>query len=120
MQYTYGQPRLGSRDISLYIQSQAPSRGNNFRVTHTNDIVPQIPPRDLEPEWDHYFPEFWIFTDTVPVPENDIKRVDGSLTSTAGNEGDTSGLGFVVDVLTGIKAHSTYFGPISACESTAP
>lgn len=119
-QYNYGQPHVGNADINNYIQSQAPDLGNNFRVTHTNDVVPQIPPHEWIPAWDHYYPEFWIDTDTIPVPAASMEVIDGSLFETSGNEGDTSGWGLLVDVIEGAGAHNTYFGPIDGCDSSAP
>jgi predicted lipase len=50
-QYTYGQPKLGTVDISNYIQNQAPSKGSNYRVTHYNDIIPSLPPHLVE-DWE--------------------------------------------------------------------
>lgn len=84
--YTFGQPKLGEVDISNYIQNQAPSQGMNYRVTHYNDIVPQLP--EHEPgDWDHYYPEFWIDIGNGTVTPANIKVVEGRLFETGGNEG---------------------------------
>lgn len=59
--YSYGQPHVGDSDISDYIQSQSPNNGNNFRITHTNDVVPQLPLHGAMPywgAWDHFYPEY--------------------------------------------------------------
>ncbi|CZR53089.1 uncharacterized protein PAC_02967 [Phialocephala subalpina] len=55
--YTYGQPHLGSIDVSNYIQSPSPTHGNNYRIAHTNDVIPQLPEHDWD-NWDHFYPEF--------------------------------------------------------------
>ncbi|KAH8687608.1 Alpha/Beta hydrolase protein [Tricladium varicosporioides] len=117
--YTYGQPHLGTVDISNYIQSQSPSKGTNFRITHFNDVVPQLPPHDLG-DWDHYYPEFFININEGTVGTSNVVQVDANLFSKAGNEGKTSGLGVIVDILTGVDAHGLYFGKISGCNSAAP
>ena len=111
--YTFGQPHVGNADINNYIQNQAPTQGNNYRATHTTDVVPQLPEYDWAPGWYHYYPEFWVDTDTVPVPANDITVVTGSLYETGGNEGD-------INYFTGIAAQSLYFGAISSCSSDPP
>ncbi|TVY82331.1 Lipase [Lachnellula suecica] len=117
--YTYGQPKLGTVDVSNFIQNQAPSKGSNYRVTHFNDIVPQLPPHSID-DWDHYYPEFFINLDTGAPKATDIIRVDATLFSTAGNEGKTTGDGIIADVIAGISAHRQYFGNISRCDPSAP
>jgi hypothetical protein len=111
---------VGGADINNYIQSQAPSKGNNYRITHINDIVPQIPPHDWFPGWDHFYPEYWVDTNTVPVPSASIKVVTGSLYEKGGNEGATGILGVIGNVIKGIPAHHSYFGPIDGCNTAAP
>jgi len=111
--YTFGQPHVGSADINNYIQNQAPAQGSNYRATHTTDVVPQLPEHDWAPIWDHYYPEYWVNTNTVPVPATKITVVTGSLYETDGNEGTDN-------PFTGIEAHSLYFGAISSCSSDPP
>ena len=111
---------MGGADISRYIQSQAPEKGENYRLTHTNDIVPQLPPHNWYPEWDHYFPEYWIHTETVPVVASAISVINGDLYVDGGNAVANSGWGPLFDLIEGIHAHSKYFGAISACTATAP
>ncbi|RDL39227.1 uncharacterized protein BP5553_03567 [Venustampulla echinocandica] len=112
--YTFGQPHIGTVDINNYIQSQAPAKGNNYRVTHFNDIVPQLPPHFLG-DWDHFYPEFWINLKSGNVGATNVKVVQGSLYSTAGNEGATTGRGIIADIIAGIPAHDDYFGEVSTC-----
>lgn len=121
--YTFGQPKVGDADISNYIQSQSPAQGTNYRVTHYNDVVPQLPEHDWENDgWDHYYPEFWINKeDGTSVAVSDMEEIDGSLFETGGNEGMNSVLGFAgVIAEGGITAHYEYFGNISSCSSSAP
>lgn len=82
-------------------------------------MVPQIPPYAWG-GWYHYYPEFWIDTDTLPVPASLIKNVTGSLYETGGNEGDNSGWGILIDLVQGIGAHNVYFVLQDSCTSTAP
>ncbi|KAF8858930.1 alpha/beta-hydrolase [Acephala macrosclerotiorum] len=117
--YTFGQPHLGSVDVSHYIQSQAPAYGSNYRITHTNDVVPQLPEHNWD-SWDHFYPEFWIMKDSSMVKTSDMKVVTGALYETGGNEGDKSGLGLLIDIAEGLPAHFIYFGAISGCNPLAP
>jgi triacylglycerol lipase len=54
-------------------------KGSNYRMTHTNDVVPQLPPHNWHPEWDHYYPEYWVNTDSVPVLPSSISVITGYL-----------------------------------------
>jgi hypothetical protein len=92
----------------------------NYRVTHYNDIVPQLP--EHEPgDWDHYYPEFWIDIGNGTVTPANIKVVEGRLFETGGNEGAKTGLGVLADIAAGgVTAHREYFGAISACSSSPP
>jgi predicted lipase len=42
--YTYGSPRVGNTAFATFVTSQAPAMGGNYRMTHENDPVPQLPP----------------------------------------------------------------------------
>ncbi|KUJ18390.1 alpha/beta-hydrolase [Mollisia scopiformis] len=119
--YTFGQPSVGAVDVSNYIENQAPAQGNNYRVTHYNDVVPQLPEHNLDwGTWDHYYPEFWISRQNGTVQASDMLVVTGRLYETGGNEGDKTGLGVVVDLIEGLPAHYVYFNPISGCDANAP
>ncbi|KAL3422290.1 lipase [Phlyctema vagabunda] len=108
--YTYGQPRIGSADISNYITHQAPSKGRNYRVTDWNDLVPQLPAHDPaeDAEWDHFGPEYWINKDGTSVHAADIHVIDTPLYS---SEGNSKFFPFGWSIAT----HKLYFGQISAC-----
>jgi hypothetical protein len=62
--YTYGQPRAGDNVLSQYITDQ----GNNYRITHTSDAVPKLPPGPddiplislVSGAYYHLSPEYWI------------------------------------------------------------
>ncbi|KAL2220444.1 putative extracellular lipase, partial [Thermoascus aurantiacus ATCC 26904] len=101
--YPYGCPRIGNGQLAEYMTTQTP--GTNYRITHTDDIVPRLPP-----EWagySHYSPEYWITSpNNVTVTTADIQVIQG-IDSDAGNAG-TDGLS--------TDAHGWYFGPISACQ----
>lgn len=123
LQYTFGQPKLGNADISNFVQGQAPSLGNNFRVTHFNDVVPQLPEHSWNnTSWDHYYPEFWINLKDGAPTTSDMVVVTGSLFETGGNEGTGDGFfGPVGDVAKGgLVAHGLYFQKIAGCSSDAP
>ncbi|KAE8353429.1 Alpha/Beta hydrolase protein [Aspergillus coremiiformis] len=100
--YNYGQPRVGNLALAQYITSQ--NMGGNYRVTHTNDLVPRVPPEIAG--YHHFSPEYWISSpDQTAVSSADVTEVIG-VDSTAGNDGAS---GF------SIEAHRWYFIPISEC-----
>jgi hypothetical protein len=62
-----------------------------------------------------------IDIDLGTITTSDIKIVTGSLYETGGNEGKTSGWGFLADIIEGAAAHTNnYFGAISACDPSKP
>lgn len=100
--YTYGAPRIAGSSLSNYITNQ--NRGGNFRVTHTNDPVPRLPPLLLG--FEHISPEYWITSPNGAVPTvNDVTVLEGS----KNKDGNAGQGGFNVD------SHLWYFGPISQC-----
>ncbi|OJJ44000.1 hypothetical protein ASPZODRAFT_18775 [Penicilliopsis zonata CBS 506.65] len=101
--YTYGCPRVGNKALATFITAQSP----NYRVTHTNDVVPKVPPRLFG--FSHPSPEYWIRSgDSAAVSASDISVVEG-IDSTAGN---TGAAGASAD------AHAWYIVNIDKCSST--
>ncbi|KAB8224531.1 hypothetical protein BDV33DRAFT_233451 [Aspergillus novoparasiticus] len=81
--YNYGQPRLGNEALATYITDQ--NKGGNYRVTHTNDIVPKLPPTLLG--YHHFSPEYYISSaDEATVTTTDVTEVMG-IDATGGNDG---------------------------------
>lgn len=100
--YNYGQPRIGNLALANFITSE--TSGTNYRVTHSDDIVPKLPPRFLG--YDHFSPEYWITSaDNVTVTDSDVVEVLG-VDSTSGNDGTSDD---------SVDAHGWYFVSISAC-----
>ncbi|KAA8642911.1 hypothetical protein EYZ11_009041 [Aspergillus tanneri] len=98
--YSYGGPRLGNENLAKYITGQ----GTNFRITHTNDIVPRLPPHSFG--FTHFSPEYWITSGNFkPVTASDIQVIEG-VGSTDGNSGED---------FKSVLAHSWYFGGIFFC-----
>jgi hypothetical protein len=56
--------------------------GGNFRVTHTSDAVPKLPPLSIGMDYKHISPEYWISSGNGAP--NTIKVVEG-LANPAGN-----------------------------------
>ena len=105
--YTYGAPRIAGSSLSDYITNQ--NRGGNFRVTHTDDVVPRVPPLFLD--YVHISPEYWVTSPNGVAPTvNDVVRLEGSQNKD-GNAGQ-GGLSY--------DAHGWYFGPIGECLEGAP
>lgn len=99
-QFTYGQPRVGNTALATYMTNQ----GSLWRVTHTDDIVPKLPPASWG--FTHASPEYWITSgDGVTVTTSDITEVTG-VGSSAGNAG-TSG--------DSVSAHNWYIVEIDGC-----
>ncbi|KAI0531525.1 alpha/beta-hydrolase [Xylaria digitata] len=98
--FTYGQPRVGDTALAEYVTSQ----GQNYRITHTVDPAPRLPPNGTVLGYVHNSPEYWIFEDTntnYTVNPGQIKVIYG-INSTAGSSGQD-----VYDA----SAHVEYFQP---------
>jgi len=54
--YTFGEPRNGNSDFGTYL-FRFVNKANYFRVTHSNDGVPQVPPAFLG--YTHHGDEYW-------------------------------------------------------------
>jgi triacylglycerol lipase len=80
-------------------------QGSNYRVTHTNDIVPRLPPMAFG--FSHTSPEYWITSDNNVTPStSDIQVIEG-VGSREGNAGEGIQLS---------ESHSWYIIEISACQ----
>ncbi|KAL1850239.1 hypothetical protein Plec18167_007344 [Paecilomyces lecythidis] len=100
--YTFGCPRVGNEALAQYITSQSDA---NYRLTHTDDPVPKLPPKSFG--FSQPSPEYWITSASGdPVTTSDIQVIQG-IDSDAGNDGTATGLD--------IDAHKWYFNAISAC-----
>lgn len=103
--YTYGSPRVGDGDFADFVSNQA---GSEFRVTHTDDPVPRLPPIIFG--YRHTSPEYWLATgssDTTTYSVSDIKVCEGNANISC-NAG-TLGLDIV--------AHLHYLQDISGCNA---
>jgi Lipase (class 3) len=101
VKYTYGAPQIGQQQFADYVGRQP---GGNFRVTHTDDIVPKLP--GLLIGYRHFSPEYFITSgNNVPVTTRDITVITGTPWY-AGNQGTLT---------SSTEAHSWYFNRIAAC-----
>lgn len=90
---------MGNKDLADYITGQ----GSLYRVTHTTDIVPNLPPAILG--FSHPYPEYHITSDDgekVTTADIDVIQKRDSAA-----EADTLG--------DSVAAHGWYFIEISAC-----
>ncbi|KAL4782766.1 Alpha/Beta hydrolase protein [Aspergillus varians] len=101
--YPYGSPRIGNDALAQYMTDQ----GNNYRVTHTDDPVPKLPPILLG--FNHLSPEYWITSANNVTPSTTDIQVITGIGSTDGNEGEKLDLSHS-------EAHSWYLIDISACQ----
>ncbi|KAL3476457.1 Alpha/Beta hydrolase protein [Aspergillus californicus] len=99
--YPYASPRVGNKALVQYITDQ----GGNYRVTHTNDLVPRLPPMAFG--FSHISPEYWITSDNDVTPATaDIQVIEG-VGSRDGNAGEFP---------QSTEPHSWYIIDISACQ----
>ncbi|EHY54120.1 Lipase [Exophiala dermatitidis] len=99
--YTYGSPMVGNVALATFVTGQT---GQNFRVTHANDLVPKLPGYLLG--YAHVSPEYWITSATgVAVTAEDVQTSSG-VVDLAGNEGQLGG---------SVDDHLFYFNEVSAC-----
>ncbi|KAL3422811.1 lipase [Phlyctema vagabunda] len=110
--YTYGSPRVGNAAFADFATTVLAGTGSeaatgldisNYRVTHRNDPVPQIPPTWVG--YQHLAPEYWIPNDD---PTTNTVDVCEAVEDPACN----AGTGLIP--LEG-ASHSLYFGTIDAC-----
>lgn len=100
--YTYGAPRVAGPELSDFISGQ----GGNYRVTHTNDIVPTVP--GVIMGFVHVSPEYYIAKgNNQPVFGKDITVHEGNK-NVDGNAGH---------MFHAVGPHMWYFNQISACSS---
>jgi len=92
-QYSFGQPRAGNAQFSEFISKQ----GNNFRITHGNDMVPKMPPEMMI--YKHISPEYYI-SDGLGNKAKTYQIVEGNSNSWKGNGGTYS---------SSILAHIQYY-----------
>lgn len=94
--YSFGAPRVSSSKLANYITAQP---GGNYRITHWNDPVPNIPPIFMN--FAHVSPEYYINKpNSQTVMLKDFRIYQGA-TNLRGN---------AAWVLTDVLAHLWYFG----------
>ncbi|KAE9973372.1 hypothetical protein EG328_004434 [Venturia inaequalis] len=102
--YTYGSPRVANEDLAVQLTLQAPSMGSNYRVTHLNDAVPQLPPQWFG--YKHISPEYYISSNTGQ---------NVSFSNITALPDFESHFGNYQWNRMSINAHGWYFNPVSAC-----
>ncbi|KAK4239641.1 Alpha/Beta hydrolase protein [Achaetomium macrosporum] len=101
--YTYGSPRVGNLALAEFVTNQP---GAEYRVTHTDDPVPRLPPIWLN--YRHVSPEYWVDPGSDGVATaNEIAYCPGY--SNVDCNGGTTGLD--------VQAHLWYFQEIDGCDS---
>ncbi|KAF2667983.1 hypothetical protein BT63DRAFT_457286 [Microthyrium microscopicum] len=93
--YAYGMPRGGNQQVVEFITKQ----GNNFRITHTNDAVPKLPPESGT--WKHISPEYYISTG-LGNKASTYEVIDGFSNSWKGNGGT-----YTPNIIAHIQYYST-------------
>ncbi|WKY07624.1 hypothetical protein Q1695_007243 [Nippostrongylus brasiliensis] len=92
---TFGQPRTGNKDFAAAHDAQA--LAGSFRVTHSRDVVPHVPPKELQGYYHHKFETFY---------NNDMKSGAEFKTCT-GNEDKSCSDGLAITI--SILDHLHYF-----------
>lgn len=104
--YSYGSPRVGNAAFASFVTAQ---EAVNYRMTHENDPVPQIPPSLVG--YEHTSPEYWLTNGTATTDvyeKEDVVVCDG-----VGSDGCNAGTGLIP--ISG-DAHNHYLGVITACQ----
>ncbi|KAK4157641.1 Alpha/Beta hydrolase protein [Chaetomidium leptoderma] len=101
--YTYGAPRVGNAAFVQYVTDQP---GGEYRITHTDDPVPRLPP--IFANFRHTSPEYWVNegSDGV-VALNEVTYCPGY--SNVDCNGGTTGLN--------ADAHTWYFQKLDGCST---
>ncbi|KHN97404.1 ferulic acid esterase A faeA [Metarhizium album ARSEF 1941] len=81
--YTFGEPRNGDAQWAKYIARQIPD-SNYYRVTHSNDGVPQIPPTVLG--YVHHGPEYFQSRDAGNTARTTFKCGPDAKSCSAGQD----------------------------------
>jgi hypothetical protein len=110
--YTFGSPRVGNAAFVDYVESQSPALGNNYRMTHLNDPVPQIPPTWIG--YKHTSPEYWLSDGTATTDDYGVGDIE-VCKGVGGEEPEEC------NAATGLlpleaMAHNHYLGSIDACK----
>ena len=79
-------------------------QGNNFRVTHQEDIVPKLPGYVLG--YAHISDEYWITSDNNVVPTPQTIQVSSGAINLSGDEGTLG---------SSVSNHHWYFNAITSC-----
>ncbi|KAK3308811.1 Alpha/Beta hydrolase protein [Chaetomium strumarium] len=101
--YTYGSPRVGNLALAEFVTNQP---GAEYRVTHTDDPVPRLPPIWLN--YRHVSPEYWVEEGSDGVATADEVAYCPGYANVQCN-GGTTGLN--------VEAHLWYFQEVSGCSS---
>ncbi|KAK3897416.1 Alpha/Beta hydrolase protein, partial [Staphylotrichum tortipilum] len=108
--YTYGSPRVGNLEFAKFVSDQAEDVGGaNYRVTHTDDPVPRLPPISFN--YRHVSPEYWIQEGSDRVVELDEVEYCPGYSNVECN-GGTKGLD--------LDAHGWYFQGLYGCLPATP
>uniref|UniRef100_A0A7E4V8A4 Lipase_3 domain-containing protein n=1 Tax=Panagrellus redivivus TaxID=6233 RepID=A0A7E4V8A4_PANRE len=67
--YTFGQPRTGDKDFATAHDKLLPE---SFRVTHSHDMVPHLPPKNFESYYHHKLEE-WYKKENMGLNSNHIE-----------------------------------------------
>lgn len=106
--YTYGSPRVGNEEFVQYMM--ATNGSSNFRVTHWDDPVPQVPPTSwLMGSYRHISPEYWI------KPENSTTIASVSeIEVCVGTKNKSCNAGQGIGSFDR-RAHTLYMGELAMC-----
>lgn len=103
--YTYGSPRVGNTAFVEYVESLP---GGNYRLTHSADPVPLLPPSVLG--YRHLSPEYWLVGDSTLAGfgVRNVTVCEGLLNFECNG-------GTLWSTISPIE-HSYYFQKVSGCE----
>jgi len=102
--YTYGQPRVGNEYFAAFVDSEL--KNDVFRVTHTDDAVPELIPLEAY-LYEHHGTEYYIYQDPSNL-SNFVECTGGDETSTC-IDGHAS-WSTAADLFSSNSPHHVYMG----------
>jgi Lipase (class 3) len=111
-QAPFASSRVGNKAFATFIENQAPAKGQNLRVSHIADPVPDLPLRNisLNGNYIHFTPSFQITSGDTEIPTNaNVIPVPDDNTDNSDVNAD----------LPDFEAHNQYINGIANCGGTS-
>lgn len=102
--YLFGAPRFGNKELADYMIKTTPDLGDNYRITHLTDPIPDMP--GLWTGHADIYPEYFISSpNNSSVKATEIKVLKALI----------KGMGSLFALPKDMESHSWYFSHVSSC-----